>query len=157
MIDNFYNSWENQPFEDVETAIKTKMAEVAGSIPTVPTIPTNVSAFTNDAGYLTTHQDISGKANAADLAAVATTGSYNDLTNKPTIPTTTSQLTNNSGFITASDITPTDLSNYYTKAQTYSKSEVDSMIPQVMLWKGTQLEYDAIVTKDPNTFYIITG
>lgn len=27
----------------------------------LPTVPTNVSAFTNDAGYLTKHQDISGK------------------------------------------------------------------------------------------------
>lgn len=27
----------------------------------IPTVPTNVSAFTNDAGYLTAHQDISGK------------------------------------------------------------------------------------------------
>ena len=50
-------------------------------------IPTNISAFTNDTGYLTSHQDISGKANSADLAAVATSGSYNDLINKPTIPT----------------------------------------------------------------------
>lgn len=29
--------------------------------PTIPVVPTNVSAFTNDAGYLTSHQDISGK------------------------------------------------------------------------------------------------
>ena len=29
--------------------------------PTIPTVPTNVSAFTNDAGYLTSHQDITGK------------------------------------------------------------------------------------------------
>ena len=29
--------------------------------PTIPTVPTNVSAFINDAGYLTSHQDISGK------------------------------------------------------------------------------------------------
>ena len=36
--------------------------------------------------YLTSHQDISGKANNADLATVATSGSYNDLSNKPTIP-----------------------------------------------------------------------
>lgn len=35
--------------------------------PTIPTVPTNVSAFTNDAGYLTKHQDISGKANLADV------------------------------------------------------------------------------------------
>lgn len=29
--------------------------------PTIPEVPTNVSSFTNDAGYLTQHQDISGK------------------------------------------------------------------------------------------------
>ena len=34
--------------------------------------------------YLTEHQDISGKANSADLATVATTGRYTDLTNIPT-------------------------------------------------------------------------
>ena len=61
--------------------------------PTIPTVPTNVSSFTNDAGYLTTHQDISGKANSADLATVATSGSYNDLTDKPTIPNLTGYAT----------------------------------------------------------------
>jgi hypothetical protein len=30
--------------------------------PTIPTVPTNVSAFTNDAGYLTQHQSLSGYA-----------------------------------------------------------------------------------------------
>lgn len=35
----------------------------------VPTVPTNVSAFTNDAGYLTHHQDISGKLDASELPA----------------------------------------------------------------------------------------
>lgn len=33
------------------------------------------------------------------LAKVATSGSYNDLSNKPTIPTKTSQLTNDSNFV----------------------------------------------------------
>lgn len=33
---------------------------------------------------------LSGKANTADLASVATSGSYNDLNNKPTIPSATS-------------------------------------------------------------------
>lgn len=36
---------------------------------------------------ITAHQDISGKANTADLAKVATSGSYDDLANKPTLAT----------------------------------------------------------------------
>jgi hypothetical protein len=50
--------------------------------------------------YLTTHQDISGKANSADLATVATSGSYNDLNDKPTIPTNVSELDNDAGYLT---------------------------------------------------------
>ena len=38
------------------------------------------------ANDLTEHQDISGKVNRTELATVATSGSYEDLTNKPTIP-----------------------------------------------------------------------
>ena len=34
------------------------------------------------------------------LSTVATSGSYNDLSNKPTIPTKTSQLTNDSNYTT---------------------------------------------------------
>lgn len=61
--------------------------------------PTNVSEFTNDAGYLTTHQDISGKADTVHthtvssitdfptLATVATSGSYEDLDDTPTLAT----------------------------------------------------------------------
>ncbi|MBR4498161.1 MAG: hypothetical protein IKP08_05730, partial [Bacteroidales bacterium] len=59
------------------------------------------SELTNDAGFLTAHQDISGKANTTDLSDVATSGDYNDLENKPTIPTKTSELTNDAGFLTA--------------------------------------------------------
>lgn len=35
--------------------------------PVIPVVPSNVSAFTNDAGYLTQHQDISGKANIGSV------------------------------------------------------------------------------------------
>ena len=71
------------------THIPSTTAELtndAGFI-TSSALPTKVSDLTNDAGYLTQHQDISGKANSADLAAVATSGDYADLSNKPTIPT----------------------------------------------------------------------
>lgn len=84
-------------------AAKDKVAygtDITGT-PTIPTVPTKVSAFENDKGYLTSHQSLTAYAKKADLATVATSGSYTDLSNKPTIPTQTSQLTNNSGFLTA--------------------------------------------------------
>ena len=75
--------------------------------PTIPTVPSNVSAFQNDAGYISSQNiqqylpEVPAQVNAdwnatsgvaqilhkPTLATVATTGSYNDLTNKPTIPT----------------------------------------------------------------------
>ena len=66
--------------------------------PTIPTIPTNISAFNNDSGYITSipseyvtdseltakgylteHQDISGKADKSELFSK----DYNDLINQP--------------------------------------------------------------------------
>ncbi len=56
-------------------------------------IPTLVSDLTNDSGYITS-SDILGKANTSDLASVATSGSYSDLSNKPSYtPTITSSET----------------------------------------------------------------
>ena len=74
--------------------------------PTIPVVPTNVSSFNNDAGYITSSalsgyatetwvgnqgyltsvswNDVSSK---PTFATVATSGSYNDLTDKPAIPT----------------------------------------------------------------------
>ena len=43
--------------------------------------------------------------NKPSLATVATSGSYNDLSNQPTIPTDNNQLTNGAGYQTASDVT----------------------------------------------------
>lgn len=57
------------------------------------------------ATVLTQHQSLAGYALSSSLAAVATSGSYNDLSNKPSIPTKVSDLTNDSGFI-ASIATP---------------------------------------------------
>ena len=46
---------------------------------------------------------VSGTVDGVDLSAlptVATSGSYNDLTNKPTIPTNNNELTNGAGYVT---------------------------------------------------------
>jgi hypothetical protein len=78
--------------------------------PTIPTIPTLVSVFTNDAGYQTAANvstAIAGKADTSSLAAVALSGSYADLTGTPTIPTvptTVSSFTNDAGYQTAGNV-----------------------------------------------------
>ena len=94
-------------------------ASDVGALPdstVIPTVPTNVSAFQNDAGYLTAvpseyvtdtelNTALAPKANTADLATVATSGNYADLTGKPTIPTVPSNVsafTNDANYITAS-------------------------------------------------------
>lgn len=106
--------------------IPTKTSELTNDsdFATVANIPTNVSQLTNDSGYLTEHQDISGKANVSDLTAHTDnttahitdderaawnaksnfSGDYNDLTNKPTIPTVptnVSAFTNDAGYLTS--------------------------------------------------------
>lgn len=66
--------------------------------PTIPSLDGYATqAWVQDRGYLTQHQDISGKADKTELFSK----NYNDLTNKPTIPSKVSQLTNDSGFLTA--------------------------------------------------------
>lgn len=54
--------------------------------PIIPTVPTDVSAFVNDAGYLTQHQSLAAYVKSSELKAVAKSGSYNDLTDTPVIP-----------------------------------------------------------------------
>lgn len=49
-----------------------------------------------------------------EYSTVATSGNYNDLTNKPTIPSKTSDLTNDSGFLTSHQ----SLDNYVQKSST---------------------------------------
>ena len=104
--------------------------------PTIPTVPSNVSAFTNDSGYLTSHQDISGKADTSDLGTVAFSNDYTDLDNKPTIPSKTSDLTNDSNFLTAhQDITgKEDKSN---KVSSWSGTTSDAHYPSEKLVKDS--------------------
>ena len=54
----------------------------------IPVVPTNISAFDNDAGYLTQHQSLTDYPKKTELANVATSGDYTDLINTPTIPST---------------------------------------------------------------------
>lgn len=108
--------------------------------------PTKVSEFTNDAGYLTEHQDISGKANSADLAAVATSGSYNDLGNKPFIPSRVSDLTDDSGHYTkpANGIPASDLEETYLTSFTETDPTVPNWAKQAQKPSYTAQEVGAL-------------
>lgn len=78
---------------------------------------------------------LSSKADISSLSQVAFSGKYDDLLNKPTIPTKTSDLENDSEFITKdevddiiSDIPVVDISNYYTKSETFSQTEINNLL-----------------------------
>ena len=52
------------------------------------TVPTQVSDLANDSGFIdNTVNDLTNYTKTSDLATVATSGDYDDLSNKPTIPT----------------------------------------------------------------------
>ena len=67
IVDNLTSTATNKP-------LSAKQGKALKDLIDAIVIPTNVSAFTNDTGYLTQHQDISGKANTADLVWVKGTG-----------------------------------------------------------------------------------
>lgn len=69
-------TWERLGTQDVNLTDYAKKTE----------IPTKMSQLTNDSGYLTQHQSLTGYVKNTDLATVATSGSYTDLKDKPTIP-----------------------------------------------------------------------
>lgn len=57
---------------------------------------------------------LNAKANTASLAVVATSGSYNDLSDKPYIPNKTSDLTNDSNFVVSTDLATVATTGSYT-------------------------------------------
>ena len=98
----------------------------------IPSVPTKVSQLENDSnylssipeeyvtetelnakGYLTQHQDLSAYALKTEIPTVPSLDGY-----------ATTQYVDNA----VSHIPTTDLSNYYTKAETYSKTEVDTLV-----------------------------
>ena len=101
----------------------------------IPTVPTSNTAFTNDAGYLTEHQSLSGYATeqwvldknyitGVDLSNYATKDEI------PTVPTKVSAFENDVPYLTEHQ----SLSGYVTDAEmsayTYDKQTIDDKIAQ---------------------------
>ena len=71
--------------------------------PVIPTIPTNVSAFANDAGYLTGYTETDPTVPAWAKEANKPTYNYSEIANTPTIPavpTNVSAFSNDAGYLT---------------------------------------------------------
>ena len=98
----------------------------------IPSVPSKVSELENDSnylssipeeyvtdtelnakGYLTEHQDLSAYALKTEIPTVPSLDGY-----------ATTQYVDNA----IANVPTTDLSNYYTKAETYSKTEVDTLV-----------------------------
>lgn len=90
--------------------IPTKPEDI-GALPdstVIPTVPTKISAFENDKGYLTQHQSLDAYAKTADLGALATKDSLTAsdvgaLPDTTKIPSTLSDLTADSTHRTVTD------------------------------------------------------
>ena len=95
----------------------------------IPTVPTNVSAFTNDAGYLTAHQDLSGKQDViTDLDAIRANAEKGAtaLQEVPAEYVTEKEL-EDKGYLTEHQ----SLGNYYTKEEVDGKLDaINALIGQ---------------------------
>ena len=78
---------------EVNTSLETKANKSE-----IPTVPTNVSAFTNDAGYLTEHQSLDNYYTKTEVNTSLETKA--DKTEIPTVPTNVSSFTNDAGYLT---------------------------------------------------------
>ena len=81
----------------------------------IPTVPTNVSAFTNDAGYLTEHQSLNDYYTKSEVNTSLEAKA--NKTEIPTVPTNVSAFTNDAGYLTEHQ----SLDNYYTKTESDGK------------------------------------
>lgn len=153
-----YNDLSNKPTIPTKTS---QLTNDSGYI-TNAGVPTKTSQLINDSGYIDkTVSNLSNYTLSSELANVATSGKYNDLTGKPSIPTQLSQLGQDSAHRLVTDtekstwnnksdfsgnyndlsnkpdlskfVTKTvdDLENYYKKSETYNQSEVNDLISAV--------------------------
>lgn len=97
-----------------KTEVDTSL-ELKANKSEIPTVPTNVSAFTNDAGYLTEHQSLDNYYTKSEVDTSLEAKA--NKTEIPTVPTNVSAFTNDAGYLTEHQ----SLDNYYTKTESDGK------------------------------------
>lgn len=121
--------------------------------PTIPTVPTNVSAFTNDAGYITgyTETDPTVPAWAKEASKPSYTASEVGADAAGSAAGVQSNLDTHTGNTTV-HITADERTSW-NSLQGQIDDITESALRKVEL---TQAEYDALPEKDPSVIYIIT-
>ena len=148
--------------------------------PTIPTVPTNVSTFTNDAGYLTSHQSLTNYVQKSQTVGLLKNDgtvdtntyltSHQSLTDYVQKSQTTGLLKNDGTVDTNTYLTQhQSLTDYVQKSQTTGLLKNDgtvdtntyltahqSLSGYAKIWSGTQAQYD-LLTPESDTIYIITS
>ena len=150
----------------------TLTAYDVGALPDSTVIPSRTSQLTNDSGFLSaipaeyvTETELgtalAPKANTADLATVATSGNYNDLSNKPTIPSVPVQSVNGKTgavVLDADDVgalpdttTASDLGAYVKPSGGIPKSDLSSAVQTSLNKADTALQSAPVTSVNGQT------
>jgi hypothetical protein len=137
-----YENLTNKPSINNVELIGNKTTSDLGIV--IPTVPTNLSAFTNDSGYITKEvNNLTNYTKTSSLSTVATSvsyndltnkpdlfsGNYNDLSNKPDIPDSLSDLTDDSSHRLVSDTEKTTWNNKSNFSGSYNDLSNKPTIP----------------------------
>ena len=135
------------------TTVKTFTANASSNVTANITVPTATSDLTNDSGFITgiDSSDVTTAlgytpADESDLSTVATTGSYNDLSDKPTIPSAVTESTVSGWGFTKNTGTVTSVNN-----TTPVNGNVTLSIPQQVQanWNETDTTSKAYIQNKP--------
>lgn len=123
---NDYTTEEKNKLASLENyTLPTASADTLGGVKVGAGLEINGGVLSATGGGNADSVDWGNVQNKPNFSTVATSGSYNDLSNKPTIPTNNNQLTNGAGYQTASDV----------------ESTINSKISSVMTYKGAVANY----------------
>ena len=97
------NGGSNYSITTTQQMLSVPYALYAKEAGNIPTVPANVSAFTNDAGYITGYTETDPTVPAWAKEANKPTYNYSEIVNTPelpTVPTNVSAFTNDAGYLT---------------------------------------------------------
>jgi hypothetical protein len=139
-------------YSDTQEYIKTVSLSIGSNIARksdIPTVPTNISAFTNDSGYITASS--LPTVNNATLTITQGGVSKGTFTANASSDVTIALDSGGSSLTAGTGI---DITNDVISVE--GVKDQQNTATAIKTWTGTRAQYDAIVSKDSNTLYNIT-